>query len=98
METQLKKKQNRPLEQSPFFRLKSRKKLAVLLNSSLPELEKFTLDSNYKLKERGSAKKPRPVQDPVFDLKKIHKRITKLLMRTAVPDYLKSGIKRSSNI
>ncbi|MBF0399694.1 MAG: RNA-directed DNA polymerase [Magnetococcales bacterium] len=86
------------LDQSPFFKLKSRQKLSKILDADLNELEVFARNDpvdNYKLFETSGGK-PRPVQCPKHRLQVIHRRVCDLLARIDTPDYLHSAIKGHS--
>lgn len=86
--------------ESPFYKLKTKSKLAALLGVSIPEL--FLLgkdDGNYSVFEQLSKKgKSRQIQKPLDALDIVHTRIASLLSRIALPDYLHSGKKGHSNI
>ena len=75
---------------SPFFRLRSRKKLADLLFVSKTKLEILAREQNL----YHDFQKPKPsggfrtINAPRNDLKGIQKRIAELLQRIAPPDYL----------
>ena len=88
------------LIESPFYKLKTKNKLAALLGVSIPEL--FLLgkdDGNYSVFEQLSKKgKSRQIQKPLDALDIVHTRIASLLSRIALPEYLHSGKKGHSNI
>lgn len=88
------------LMESPFYKLKTKNKLAALLGVSIPEL--FLLgkdDGNYSVFEQLSKKgKSRQIQKPLEALDIVHTRIASLLSRIALPEYLHSGKKGCSNI
>lgn len=78
------------LRDSPFFRLRSKEKLASLLFVSLEKLEKLAnIESGYydfqKPKKSGGV---RNISAPIDPLKQVQKRIAVLLQRIAPPDYL----------
>ncbi|MBF0176760.1 MAG: RNA-directed DNA polymerase [Magnetococcales bacterium] len=88
-----------PLNQSPFFKLRSRKKLANILGLGLKDLEVFAqneADENYRLFEIRRGGKARPIQWPIPCLQRIHKRVCDLLARIETPNYLHSAIKGRS--
>ena len=100
----MKKKQNNNnryvLNQSPLYKLRSRKKLASILRTQLNELEKLAKqDDNYRIfnihKDKG---KPREINEPKPQLRRIQHRLFSLLRRISVPDYLHSGSKGKSYI
>lgn len=75
---------------SPFFRLRSKKKLAALLFSSKSKLTTLAQDENLyteftKPKKDGGV---RVISAPREDLKRIQKRIAVLLQRIMPPEYL----------
>ncbi|APD95676.1 hypothetical protein BM523_17665 [Alteromonas mediterranea] len=87
------------LNQSPLFKLHSKKKLASLLRLDSKELlalaanpnnfHKFNVEKNGKL---------RSVQVPKKDLEAVHLRLFNLLRRLETPPYLHSGIKGCSHV
>lgn len=85
------------LEQSPFFRLSNKKRLAELLGVNLKlitDLESSELHKQYKKfieKETN-----RLITEPVRELAKVHKTILRLFQRIETPDYLHSAIKKRS--
>ena len=75
---------------SPFFRLRSRKKLANLLHKGRVQLEALARESNPynhfpKPKANGGV---REISAPREDLKKVQARIAALLQRIAPPEFL----------
>ncbi|NDL64328.1 reverse transcriptase family protein [Acerihabitans arboris] len=88
------------LNDSPFFMLKSKKKLATLLGITISDLSLLKKDDeNYSIFEQLSKKgKPRKIQKPLDALDIVHTRIASLLSRIALPEYLHSGKKGRSNI
>lgn len=89
-----------PLEQSSLFRIKSKRKLASILQVTPKDL----IDScdhsqsyeRFRISPKG--KKPRAVQKPKGTLLFIHKRICRLLSRVHTPEYLHSAVKKRSYI
>ena len=75
---------------SPFFRLRSRKKLARLLYRGQPGLEALAREPDpyrhFPKKKPGGG--VRPISAPRGDLKQVQARIATLLHRIAPPDYL----------
>ena len=77
-------------QDSPFYKLKTKKKLAKLLRISVEKLkflaasEKLYFEFPKKKSDGGS----RLISAPRDDLKKVQKRIADLLQRIAPPDYL----------
>jgi len=85
------------LEKSPFFQLKSKKKLAELLNVDLAAL------SHSKVEKLGSCYRifidrdsRRFITEPVGELQAIHQRLLQYFSRIASPDYLHSARKKRS--
>ncbi|HBC0574343.1 reverse transcriptase family protein [Serratia marcescens] len=85
---------------SPFYKLKSKKKLACLLSVNTNDLYALKKDEgNYSVFEQLSKKgKSRKIQKPVDKLDVAHTRIASLLSRIALPEYLHSGKKTCSNV
>jgi len=95
----LKTRKRYPIEQSPLFKLKSKKKLADLLSFNVKEIIKLSSDDdNFRMFTIEKNEKPRQVQVPKPILEKIHKRLFKLLQRIETPEYLHSGVKKRSHI
>lgn len=84
-----------PLHQSLFFKVKSKKKILEILGLSKSQAVKLSLDSAFKsfTNEAGRA-----IQEPIPQLKAVHKRIGTLLSRIELPNYLHSGRKKHSTI
>lgn len=84
-----------PINQSPLFKLKSKNKLLEIIGLSKPQASKLTLDTAYKefVNEAG-----RKIQEPIPQLKAVHKRIGALLSRIELPRYLHSGRKKHSTV
>jgi hypothetical protein len=80
------------VNQSPFYRLHSKRKLAELLGFALADFTKLVDDSNYHVFHN---KQNREIQHPIKELDPLHRRITKLLARLDLPDYLHSRKGRS---
>lgn len=89
-----------PLNQSPLYKLQTRRKLAGLFDMSVAELEKLAKrPDNYRLFTIGKDKnKPRQVEEPKPYLERIHRRLFNLLRRIDPPSYLHSGVKGRSYI
>lgn len=89
------------LDQSPFFKLKSHRRLADVLGISLRTL-KSTLkkgDTNYytgKVIQKNGKK--RDIEVPLAQLYRIHSRVNRLLSRIEKPKYLESGVKGKSHV
>lgn len=80
------------VNQSPFYRLNSKRKLAELLGFEMADFTKLVDDSNY---HRFLNKQGREIQHPIKELDPVHSRIAKLLARLDLPDYLHSRKGRS---
>lgn len=93
-----------PLNQSPFYKLQSRKKLADLLRVTVQYLDQMAVaqDSLYtkfpKTIERDGKTKVRDIEYPKAKLRVIQKRLVGLLDRIQPPDYLHSGFRGRSYI
>ena len=75
---------------SPFFRLRSKAKLASLLFISLEKLKALASadDLYFEFEKSKSSGGIRKISAPRDDLKAVQRRIANLLMRIAPPDYL----------
>lgn len=81
-----------PLNQSPFYRLSSKRKLAEMLGFDLTDFTSLVDDSNYR---EFTNKQERLIQHPIGALDPVHQRIAELLARLELPSYLHSRKKRS---
>jgi hypothetical protein len=88
------------LNQSPFYKLKTKRKLIELLGLSMPELSISKKDiGNYVVFDQISNNgKSRTIQHPKDKQNEIHNRIANLLTRIKLPEYLHSGRKEHSHI
>jgi hypothetical protein len=88
------------LNQSPFYKLKTKRKLIELLGFSMFELLVSKKDiGNYKVFDQiGNNGKSRTIQYPKDKQNEIHNRIANLLTRIELPEYLHSGRKKHSHI
>ena len=85
--------------QSPFYKLRSKKKLAKLLYTSLSALEKMSRNTDaYRVFTIDQGKKTREIQSPKPGLEKTHRRLFHLLKCIKTPEYLHSGTKGRSYI
>ena len=75
---------------SPFYKLKTKKKLAKLLRISVEKLKFLAAseDLYFEFPKKKSDGGSRLISAPRDDLKKVQKRIADLLQRIAPPDYL----------
>jgi hypothetical protein len=85
---------------SPFYKLTTKRKLASLLGVSLAELSTAKKDDgNYAVfEERGKSGKPRVIQHPKDNQRRVHFKVASLLSRIDLPAYLHSGKKRHSHV
>ena len=88
------------LNQSPFYCLKPEAKLAELLRINESKLKILTKSEDLYREENifGKNGKPRPVQKPRLDLKKVQKRIEELLKQIKLPSYIYAPAKELSHI
>src|SRR5580658_6719985 len=91
-----------PVNQSPLFKLKSRKRLAELLELGLPELEvlanKGTGNYSFWDTKPLPGKKRRHVEQPHLLLRKIQRSLTRILGRIEPPTYIHSAYRGRSYI
>lgn len=92
-------KKTYPIEQSRLYLIKSRKKLAELLGTSLLRLKVLCEQPGtyrvFTIHENG---KSRIIEEPNAELKAIHGRLLVLLSRIEPPAYLHSGVKGRSYV
>ena len=74
-----------PLNQSPLFKLKNKKKLLQVIGLSKKQADKLMLDSAYKEFENDTGRK---IQEPIAQLKAVHRKIGVLLSRIELPPYI----------
>lgn len=89
-----------PLDQSPLYRMQSRRKLAKeIFNADLMLLERLARNTtNYRVFHIQQGEKSRQVEVPKPILERIHRRLFALFERVEKPDYLQSGVKGRSYI
>ncbi|WP_353930869.1 reverse transcriptase family protein [Okeanomitos corallinicola TIOX110] len=95
------KKTKYKLDQSPFYYLQTKKKLANLLNLKLTNLKQLTLSKDlYTEKEffDPQRNKPRLVEKPKPELKQVQKCIEELLKRIEIPNYIHGPAKGCSYV
>ncbi|CDH33698.1 reverse transcriptase family protein [Xenorhabdus bovienii] len=94
------RKKSYTLQDSPFYKLKSKKKLTNLLKVDMETLLRMMNDTeNYnEFEEKGKKGKVRKIQHPVGELDVVHTRIASLICRIATPSFLHSGKKQHSNV
>ncbi len=88
------------LDQSPFYCLKSKAKLEKLLLITKSKLQMLTKSEDLYRESNiyGKNGKPRPVQKPRPDLKRVQKRIEELLKRIKLPSYIYAPARGLSHI
>lgn len=94
------KKENYPLNQSPFYKLSTKRKLAELLCVTTEKL-KYLRQSDRLYTETEIPKKNgsmRRIENPRRELKLVQKRIAVLLGRIKAPDYLFCPVKGRSYV
>ena len=84
-----------PLNQSPLFKLKSKSKLLEIIGLSKKQADKLMIDSAYKEFVNDAGRK---IQEPIAQLKAVHRRIGVLLSRIELPPCLHSGRKKHSTL
>lgn len=88
-----------PINESPLYKIRSRRTLAAVLFSSLPRLEALANQTdNYRRFDVVYAGKKRSVELPKPALARLHRRIFQILDCIEKPDYLHSGCKQRSYI
>lgn len=87
-----------PLQDSVFYKLSSKRRLAKILFSSMEEIKSLCGDNNYRCFIDRSGPKPRDIQAPLSDLDRLHSRVASQLCRIETFDGLHSGRKGRSNI
>lgn len=91
------RKRGYPLNQSPFYKLTTRKRLAELLGLTPKGLERIAVSAQKLYQEWDSTNakgKIRHIENPAKHLKEIQRRISKILSRISPPDYLYCPVKR----
>lgn len=88
------------LDQSPLYRMRSRKRLAQnVFSVELALLERLASNfSNYRVFDIKQGEKTRQVEVPKPLVERIHRRLFALLERLEKPGYLQSGVKGRSYI
>lgn len=84
-----------PIDKSPLYKLSNKRRLASILYTTLPELQKLVRrqDNYLKFEINPDSDRSRPVETPKSRMERIHRRLFKLLSRIEPPDYLHSGVK-----
>lgn len=101
MPSQKSRRKRYPLNQSPIYKINSRRKLASLFYYTPKNFKKLAenADNYYRVFSKCDAKgKSRTFEVPIPPLDKIHCRLFKLLRRIEPPSYLHSGVKGRSYI
>lgn len=88
------------INQSPFFKLRNKRKLASLFDTPLHEiLSLIRRNDNYRVfMIQKNTPKSRQVEVPKPQLERLHRRTFNLLARIETPKYLYSGVKGRSYI
>jgi len=88
------------VDQSPLYRIRTKRKLADVLKADLSGIPNYTHDTerHYKVFPIKTGTKSRWIQEPKTNLKRLHTRIFRLLQRIDVPAYLHSGTKGRSYV
>ncbi|MEL4422619.1 reverse transcriptase family protein [Shewanella algae] len=88
------------LKDSPFYNLRTKKQLSILLGCDIKDLRLLAKDDgNYNIFSIiGKAGKPRQIHKPINKLDSIHTRIASLVCRIDLPSYVHSGRKKHSNL
>lgn len=75
---------------SPFYKIKTKNKLAAVLKMDFDEIEKICLcpDQFYKVYDIEENGKIRRIEEPIDNLRKLHDRISYFLKSITPPDYL----------
>lgn len=97
MNLQQRKQKRYPLEKSPLFKLSSKKRLAELLDVDYSELSNFaksSLPTQYNI--FTDRKTLRFITEPIDELLSVHKKLLKLLVRIAPPNYIHSATRNKS--
>jgi hypothetical protein len=94
------KRNSYDINQSPLFRLKSKRKLAGIFDLPTQEIESLAnRDDNYREFVIGKAsEKTRRIEEPKPHLERVHRRLFTLLSRIEAPAYLHSGVNGKSYI
>lgn len=88
-----------PINRSPLYRLRNKRKLAELLDVSPKELKELSSgDSYHVFPKRDRGNKERLIEEPIGKLKRVHQIVHRFLSRIESPAYLYSGKKKISNI
>lgn len=85
--------QTYPITRSRLYRLPSKRRLADALGLTVQDLSILIDDSNYRVGVTMKSGKPRPVQEPMGNLRKAHDQVQKYLSRIEPREYLLSGRK-----
>lgn len=95
----MKKIKRHPLEASPLYNVRRRKDLARILNTNEKELQALTKSPLYSVKDIITDKgKKRHTETPVKQLRAIHERVERILMRIEPPSFLYCPVKGRSQI
>jgi RNA-directed DNA polymerase len=88
-----------PIQRSPLYRLRNKRKLAELLGVSTRDLRKLVDDSSYNVFPRKQpGKKDRMIEHPTGLRELVHKGLQNLFSRIELPTYVFSGKKGVSSL
>ena len=87
------------IKDSALYNLTTKRKLENILNKRISELSPLMEDSNYRVffQEKENGKK-RKIEAPKLELNFLQTRISSLLLRVALPNYVHSGAKGRSHL
>src|SRR3989338_9167659 len=89
---------NYPIDRSPLFRLRNKRKFAMLLKLPLKKIRSLCSDDNYYEYPEEKNGNVRLIQAPKANLKNIQKNFTNILSRIETPEWIVSGKKGMSYI
>ena len=92
------KNKSYPVQDSPFYKLSSKKQLADLLHTDLGTLKSYRCEIGYRVFTVRTGVKDREIQQPIGNLDLIHTRCASLMARLEAPEYLHSGRKARTHI
>ena len=87
-----------PLERSPLYNLKSKKKLSALLGIDRKSLLQLTSSGKPCYREFDHEKTGRHIEEPICSLRPVHHKLATFLRRIETPNYLHSDVCGRSNI
>ena len=87
-----------PLEDSPLYRLRRKRRLAELLGVSVKDLGNLCSNNGYNVFPKTVRGKERIIEQPTGQLDRVHRRLQVLLQRIESQDYLFFGKKGVSSV